>query len=297
MTGAEKGFLLLTSQLGDRERKPLTAAQFRELAKRMRAAQRYLDDRDVQEQDLLELGYDLETARRIVGLLGGTNRLRQYLHVAQTCGCTPITRLDACYPMQLRKRLGLDAPGCLWTKGPVMLLEKPMLALVGSRDLFEENRRFAEAAGKMAARQGFVLLSGNARGADRTAQEAALAAGGQVVSVIADSLQDTPERENVLYLSQQEFDQPFSATRALSRNRIIHALPQLTLVAQCTLEKGGTWSGTVQNLRYGWSGVCCFDDGSRGAEALIQRGARPVKTEDLKDMNRLLDTPGNLFDR
>ena len=37
MTPREQGFLLLTSRLGDPERKPLTVAQFRTLAKQVQA--------------------------------------------------------------------------------------------------------------------------------------------------------------------------------------------------------------------------------------------------------------------
>ena len=40
MTGAERGFLLLTSHLGTPLRRPLTVAQFRVLTERMQAVSR-----------------------------------------------------------------------------------------------------------------------------------------------------------------------------------------------------------------------------------------------------------------
>ena len=49
-----------------------------------------------------------------------------------------------------------------------------------------------------------------------------------------------------------------------------------TLVAQCHNGTGGTWDGTTENLRRGWSPVFVYDDGSDGARALIARGAVPV---------------------
>lgn len=51
-----------------------------------------------------------------------------------------------------------------------------------------------------------------------------------------------------------------------------------TLVAQCRAGAGGTWDGTTENLRHGWSPVFVSDDGSEGAQALIARGAVPVRT-------------------
>ena len=43
MNPRERGFLLLTGYLGDPERKPLTVAQFRELAKRMQTMEKPVD--------------------------------------------------------------------------------------------------------------------------------------------------------------------------------------------------------------------------------------------------------------
>ena len=52
---------------------------------------------------------------------------------------------------------------------------------------------------------------------------------------------------------------------------------QKTLVAQCSKGSGGTWHGSVENLKHGWSDVYVFDDGSEGANALMERGASGVK--------------------
>ena len=149
---------------------------------------------------------------------------------------------------------------------------------------------FAREVGRQAARQGYTLVSGNAKGADQAAQEACLEAGGRVISVIADSLQDKEEREGLLYLSLDSFDAPFSPARALHRNRVIHALGQLTFVAQCSQGTGGTWDGTVTNLRQSLSPVFCFQDGTAATEALQSMGAWGISREDLQDFSRL--TPG-----
>lgn len=298
MTARERGFLLLTSSLGDPDRKPLTVAQFRALTLRVSQREQSLEDRDICPDDLIKLGYDRQTAQRIVNLLEGKRALDKYIRRGKQLDCVPLTRAGEDYPIAVRQRLGLDAPGCLWAKGDLRLLATQMISLVGSRELRKENQLFAQKAGFEAARQGITLVSGNAKGADRTAQEACLAAGGKVICVVADELYKHPVRENVLYLSEDSFDLPFSGPRALSRNRVIHALGYLTLVAQCSMGTGGTWDGTTRNLRYNWSPVFCFNDGSDACIQLQQQGANLISPEHLSDLSALqqnVDLPNRLL--
>ncbi len=297
MRPAEQGFLLLTSHLGNPDRRPLTVPQFRTLVQRMEQADRSVAERDLEPGDLISLGYDPELAERIVCLLGEEELLEHYLRLGRKLGCTPISRISGEYPLRLRKRLGLDAPGCLWAKGNLSLLNGPMVALVGSRDLEGDNYRFAAEAGRQAALQGYTLVSGNARGADRTAQNACLMAGGRVVSIVADELAAQPMNPGVLYLSEDGYGEAFSAQRALSRNRCIHALGDKTLVAQCSYRTGGTWDGSVKNLRFGWSPVFCFDDGSPASELLGQMGAERIGRERLLDLGTLEKSEYSFFDR
>lgn len=287
MNSKERGFLLLTSQLGDMERKPLTVAQFRDLAKRVTQMEKPKASRELTEADLLVLGYDRAAALRIVYLLSEEDRLAAYLRHGQLRDCFPISRVSDQYPKAVHKRLGLDATGCLWAKGDVSLLNTQTVALVGSRELREPNRLFAEAVGREVARQGFTLVSGNARGADRVAQDACLQEGGKVISVVADELQKYPVTKNLLYLSEDSYDLPFSATRALSRNRVIHTMGYITLIAQCNGPKGGTWDGAIKNLQANWSPVFCFADGSAAAWDLEQLGATLIDRLDLSDLSAL----------
>ena len=144
--------------------------------------------------------------------------------------------------------------------------------------------------------QGYVLVSGNARGADQAAQNACLEAGGKVISVVADALVEHSTKENVLYISEDDFDAPFSAQRALSRNRIIHSLGQMTFVAQCGYQQGGTWDGTVKNLRFGYSPVYCFADGSPAQTLLTEMGAQSVEISQLTNLASLPKPVAGLFD-
>ncbi len=295
MTGPERGFLLLCSRLGDPSRKPLTAPQLRRLFQRASAMERPLEDRALSRSDLTALGCSEEMAGRILTLLSQEEELDHYVNRGRQKGCFPLTPLSPGYPARLRRALGQDAPGVLWVRGELSVLDGPAVALVGSREPEPRNREFAAEAGRQAVSQGYVLISGNARGADRTAQEAALATGGRVVSIVADRLLSCPDSPGITWVSEEGYDEPFSAPRALSRNRCIHALGSLTLAAQSSLREGGTWDGCLRNLRAGWSPVAIFDDGSEAANALTTHGAIPVSMEELKDLKRLSEQNTRLF--
>lgn len=297
MTGAERGFLLLTGTLGNPDRKPLTVAQLRTLATRIRGLPKPEEERELTAADLTELGFSAEGARRVVDLLEDRELLEVYLRRGSRAGCVPITRVTEEYPRALRRKLGPDSPGCLWARGDVSLLDTPMISLVGSRDLEYKNRAFARQVGEQAAEQGFTLVSGNARGADKTAQDACLNAGGKVISVLADELEHREPGKNLLYLAEDGFELPFTAQRALSRNRVIHCLGEKTFVAQCAAHTGGTWYGTTKNLRFGWSTVFCYDDGSEGSRLLEQMGARLIGREMLTDLRELRANQMNIFDQ
>lgn len=287
MRPAEQGFLLLTGALGEPCRRPLTVAQLRMLRCRSAALKPEEPDRPLMLSDLMGLGYSRDMAEHILTLLGEEELLRRYIHLGEKQACTPLTPVTPGYPRILREKLGWDCPGTLWAKGPLELLDMPRVALVGSRDIAPENRAFAWEAGIQAANQGFALVSGNARGADRIAQAACLQNGGCVICIVADELGGQPRRDRVLYLSEDGFDLEFSSQRALSRNRLIHALGEKVLVAQSGLGRGGTWDGSVKNLRNGWNPLFCFDDGSPVVEALTQLGAVPVSKEALSDLRAL----------
>ena len=296
MNAREEGFLLLSSELGVPGRKTLTIPQMRTLAKRVRDAQWKDMDREMVAEDLMALGYGREVAQRILILLEDKPLLEYYCQRGRKYGCFPMARISDHYPKRLAQCLGDDAPGCLWYKGDLSILQLPAVSLVGSRDLNPVNRAFAREIGRQAAKQGYVLVSGNARGADQEAQNACLEAGGKVISVVADALAGHSKQENILYISEDDFDAPFSAQRALSRNRIIHSLGTYTFVAQCGYESGGTWDGTVKNLRFGYSPVYCFADGSPAQHLLSQMGARSIDMTQVEHFASLPKPTAGFFD-
>lgn len=286
MTAPERGWLLLCAELGTQD-KPLTLPQLRQLRQRIRAAgPPETPDRALTSADLRALGYDAATADRIAALLQREAALDAYLEAGAYHRVVPLTPLSQAYPAQLRTVLGDDAPPVLFARGDLSLLQKQAVALVGSRRLEAQGLAFAERIGTLAAREGYVLISGNAQGADRAAQDACLRHGGSVISVLADSLADHVPGSRQLLLCEEGWHLPFSTQRALRRNRIVHALALRSFVAQTDCGFGGTWRGASDALRLGCA-VFVQADASEGAVDLIRRGATPISLDELQDLSTL----------
>ena len=151
MTAAETGLLLLCCALPEAEDRPLTMAQFQELAKRARALGPGGENplRELTERDLERLGYSQEQCGRIVRLLSRETQLERYLRAAERNGIVPITRLSPRYPARLRQMLGQRCPAVLFAKGDETPLSMRCISVVGSRELTEGGRAFAEAAGSL----------------------------------------------------------------------------------------------------------------------------------------------------
>jgi hypothetical protein len=66
-------------------------------------------------------------------------------------------------------------------------------------------------------------------------------------------------------------------------------------VSQSSYGSGGTWHGTLDNLKAGWSPVFVNDTGDPGSQGLIERGAVPVIQEDLADLSALCQDQTSLF--
>ena len=279
MRQTERGLLLLCCPLGDPLSGYLSLPQAKELSKRARAAGIGEEDpfRDVSVKDIRRLGYSEFEAQHIVSLLSRERQLDGYLLAAEKAGIVVITRLDERFPRRLRDQLGGKCPAALFCKGDISLLRSRCVSLVGSRQLRQPGFHFAAQAGALAAKEGFSLCSGDAMGADRTAQEACLSNGGSAVIFPATELVNCSPRDHVLYAAEDGFELGFSAHRALSRNRLIHAMGEKTLVAQTGFGKGGTWSGSLDNLQHEYSPLFVFDDGTEGARALCMRGATAVQ--------------------
>lgn len=82
-----------------------------------------------------------------------------------------------------------DAPPLLFVAGDPAILEKPQLAMVGSRHASRPGMDTAAAFSRSLASAGFVITSGLALGIDGAAHQAALEVGGQTIGVLGTGLE------------------------------------------------------------------------------------------------------------
>lgn len=295
MTEAERGFLLLCCEIGD-GLQPLSLHQLELMRRRMTAASLSSgDNTQITPQVLQRLGYSEKFACRIAALLDREQALDAYLALGREKGCFPLSCVSEGFPQFLRVRLGRRCPAVLFYRGELSLLQNRLVSLAGSRQLKQPGERFARRIGALAACEGYTLVSGNAKGADKAGQDACLSGGGSVIAVVSEPLSETPMPDNhCLYLSENGWHQPFSAARALSRNRLIYALGEKAYVAQCA-PGSGTMQGAEDALKHGISPVFVRDDGSKGTAALIDLGAAPLRDADLSSLSAPAASQTSIF--
>lgn len=162
-----------------------------------RSLARLLHERGLEPADLLGLraAEVLAACEPVVGpdrlspLLGRGFQLSQAVDRWHTRAIWVVSRADGAYPARLRKRLGEHAPPVLYGCGALEVLDMPGFGVVGSRRVDEELLRYSEDVGSLAARAGWSVVSGGARGVDQAAMRGALEAGGRVVGILADRLE------------------------------------------------------------------------------------------------------------
>jgi DNA processing protein len=188
----------------------------------------------------------------------------------------------------------IDAPPLALTyRGRLELLaaSRARAAVVGTRTPTPYGARQAERFGGELASSGVVVVSGFARGVDRAAHRAALAAGGDTIAVLGSGLRkpypsDVPEllaaiEERGLVLSEMPIDTPASRGSFPRRNRILSGLSRSVVVIEA-----GLASGSLLTAR--WAAdqgreVCALPGRvdspmSAGCHELLREGARLVES-------------------
>lgn len=302
---AEKCVLLLFARLDGET--PLTPKAFWDMEQALHALgpARITPAAEVTREALLRLGVREETAALVLRRLGMERELREHLSAMRARGIRVVTRISPEYPEKLRRTLGKNAPMLLYCAGNLTLFEKSCVSLVGSRRLRRPGAEFARTLGMAAAREGYAYVSGGAVGADTEGYLGAENAGGSAILFLPDSLRKRMDRMRdalgkgrLLLVSEEGFDEPFSARRAYARNRLIHAMGEKTFVAQSDYGAGGTWNGVMENLKNGWSPVyvCASEPEDPGARGLAAQGCHPVRPEDLQNLAGLEPAQTGLFD-
>lgn len=165
---------------------------------------------------------------------------RRVLEQVERAGGRALLAADAEFPDRLRQIP--DAPPVLFVQGDGALLERPAVAIVGSRSHSGYGAEVTRQMAWEAAAAGVVVVSGMARGLDAVAHGAALDAGGATIGVLGNGLGVVyPAANRGLYerviadgLLVTEFP-PGERPNAGSfprRNRIISGLARVTVVVE-----------------------------------------------------------------
>ncbi|WP_419841098.1 DNA-processing protein DprA [Candidatus Poriferisodalis sp.] len=268
---------------------PLKASEYWKLRDQVEHPQELLGRTETQLSQ--EHGLESELAIRVVRLLDRATAMAFELDKLAQSGINTLTPFDEEYPERLVTQLGHRAPPLLHAAGDLSLLRRPGLGAVGSRNVSEEGAAVAKAAAERAARLGYVLVSGGARGVDQIAMSAAIEADGCAVGILADSLirgLKTPDvrraihDERAVMCTPYRPDARFSVGSAMGRNKLIYALSLMTLVVASDTGKGGTWSGAVEALKQksGRVGVWRGAGEGPGNAKLIDQGAEAISSMD-----------------
>lgn len=192
-----------------------------------------------------------------------------------------------------------DAPRWLFVRGS--LVEGPCIALVGTRTCTSYGVELAQTYGTVAARSGWIVASGLAKGIDHAAQTGAVASGGPCHAVLGSGIDVVyPRRHRPLYdaiisgggAMCSEFPpgtRP-EAWRFPTRNRIIAGMADVVLVVEAGMTGGALITARIA-LDYGVPVFASPGDvdrpASAGTNALIRDGAFPVF--DGEDLAQVLD--------
>ncbi len=211
-----------------------------------------------------------------------------------------LTVLDDNYPHLLKTSLKREqTPPVLFYAGDLRILERQTIAIIGSRKAGEESLAFTRTVSSYLAQQGANVISGNARGVDRTAYEGATSTEGCTTVVLPHGIRKLSgvqwrallaeiEAGKVLLLSQFHPDAQWVVSRAMERNKVVTGLAQIVIVAESDTE-GGTWAGATGALRQNRP-LYVRDTASSstlpGNKALIEQGGHPLPwpTEQLADV-------------
>lgn len=304
-----QAILLLTAPLiagrGKPSVDPLTAGEYRRFARRLRELQREPADLlDPGARTLLkECRFDSDP-ERIERLLGRGFLLSQAVQRWHTRAIWVVSRADAAYPQRLKKRLGEDAPPILYGCGDAALLDGGGLAVVGSRNVDDTLVEYTERVGQLAAVARRVVISGGARGIDQAAMRGALEAGGNVVGILADSLEKAVVRREhrealmdgrLALICPYDPAARFNVGHAMQRNKLIYASADAALVVSSDYGKGGTWAGAseqLEKLKFVPVYVRADGDAGKGLDELRKRGAKPwPNPQTAGDLEAILEPP------
>lgn len=294
-----QAILLLSSHfstVGNEAVKPLTISEWKRFAG-------WLRNRDLNPWDLMagdihdhltEWSDKSITLERLKRLLDRGGALAIAMDKWTGAGLWVLTRED--YPKRFKKRLGSSAPIVVFGSGNKSLLKDGGLAVIGSRKAAEEELAYSSGVGVVAAGSGLTVVSGGARGVDESAMLGALANCGNVIGVLADSLLRSSsslkyrrhlQEQKLVLISATNPDAGFNTGKAMERNKYIYCLSDAAIVVHSG-QKGGTWTGAMENLKKKWVPILVKHTADRNAgnEEIVKRGGGRWAPNNIEDVVR-----------
>jgi DNA processing protein len=211
-----------------------------------------------------------------------------------------ITLADERYPWALLQ--AADPPLLLFAQGQLAVLQRPALAMVGSRNATPQGANNARAFAQVFSAAGMVVVSGLAEGIDAAAHLGALAAvqaldgadsqgAGSTMAVVGTGLDSVYPAHHKslaadicrhgLMLSEFLLGTPPRPSNFPKRNRVVAGLSQGTLVVEAALQSGSLITARLAadmgREVFAIPGSI-HSPQSRGCHALIKQGAKLVET-------------------
>lgn len=219
--------------------------------------------------------------------------VQRALHWAQAPGHAVVTLADAAYPKLLLEIP--DPPPLLYAVGRLELLNRPALAVVGSRNASAQGARNAEAFAQAFSGAGLTIVSGLAAGIDAAAHRGGLGAEGSTIAVLGTGVDTIYPRQHTelaeriatsgLLLSEFALGSAAAAHHFPRRNRLISGLSLGCLVVEAALASGSliTARAALEQGREVFAIPGSIHSPlSKGCHALIKQGAKLVESaEDL----------------
>ena len=215
--------------------------------------------------------------------------LEQTLAWLREAGHALVAWDDPAYPQALLTIA--DPPPALFFSGRSELLNRPALAIVGSRNATAQGRETAEAFAKALSAAGLTIVSGLALGIDAAAHRGGLAAAGASVAVVGTGIDRVyPAANRDLahrlaaeggVLSEFPLGTPALAANFPRRNRLISGLARGVLVVEATLASGSLITARFaaeQNREVFAIPGSIHSPFSKGSHRLIKDGAKLVES-------------------
>ncbi|HTS54952.1 MAG TPA: DNA-processing protein DprA [Burkholderiales bacterium] len=218
-----------------------------------------------------------------------TTLVDETLHWLDEAGNHLLTLADHRYPRALLETA--DPPVLLFVKGRIDLLDRPALAVVGSRNGTGRGVRDAEAFAHLLSDAGLTIVSGLALGIDSAAHRGGLGGRSSSVAVVGTGLDKVyPARNRELahrlaadgaLISEFPLGTPPLAANFPRRNRVISGLARGCLVVEAALRSGSLITArqaSEQGREVFAIPGSIHSPLSKGCHWLIKQGAKLVET-------------------